>query len=132
VSDRFDRVWEPRVGSTAAGLLRKRAWIVVGWAVAFVAAFVIISATASSMYNEIVLPLTFVWICVSFLLLRWFNRRIAAAMSSHLGVQISTWTIPSIRNAERFDREVEVLRGVRPVKERSFLGGFVRIRRPAP
>jgi len=130
VSDRFDRIWEPRVGAAAAALLRKRARL--GWGVVAFWAFIIgmAAATSTTTYNEIALPAVALYLSVYFLLLRNINGQIATAMSAHLGIPISTWSIPPMRSARFFDRAVEVRKGTRVARETSLFGGFFKIRRP--
>jgi hypothetical protein len=102
------------------------------WFLVLSVVMIIVGGTAmsESMYNEILLPVAIVLVCVVLVVLRVFNGRIAAAMSSHLGVQISARNLPSIRSPARFYRDVEVLKGTRAMTERSFLGGFIKVRKP--
>ena len=127
--DRFDAIWASRVGAEAAALLRKRARLALGR----LALLVFITAMAVARvgaYFAVVLPVVVVYLCADLWLLRRFNRRIAAALSAHLGIPISTWGIPPVRSAAQFDRAIEISKGTATAHERSFFGGFIKIRRP--
>jgi len=93
--------------------------------------FIIAMAVARvGAYYAVVFPVALVYLCADLWFLRRFNQRIAAALSAHLGVPISTWGIPPVRSATQFDRAIEVSKGTGTTHEKSFFGGFIKIRRP--
>jgi hypothetical protein len=126
---RFDAIWVPRIGAEAARLLRKRAWLALGRLALLV--FIVVMAVARvDAYYAVVAPVAAAYLCVDFWLLRWLNRQIAAAASSHLGVEIPRGRLPSTRSAAQFDRAIEILKGTATGHETSLLRGFIKIRRP--
>jgi hypothetical protein len=58
------------------------------------------------------------------------NRRLADAMTTQLGMEITSRTLPRFRSATGSDTWLANLTAGVPRRERSFLGGFIRVGLP--
>jgi hypothetical protein len=58
------------------------------------------------------------------------NRRLASELTAHLGFEVSPKRLPPFRKAARFDSWLQATRSGTPRRERSFLGGFIKISQP--
>jgi hypothetical protein len=129
-NERFNAIWEPRVGTEATRLIRRRAWLVLSRLAASPVIILLAITLDSPLYYIVTFPLLGIYLIGVLLLMRRTNRRLAAALTRHLGVEITPQTLPPVRRAELFDRAVSSLREGRPGRKRSFFGGFIRIERP--
>ena len=127
-SENFYRIWEPRIGRDAANILKTRAWLAVlpfGFIVTTVVFALTLNDATYYIADGAVLVTGFG--VMSYALPR-INRRLAAAMSNHLGMNVTS--LPRFRSADRFDTWLANERAGKPRRERSFLGGFIRISLP--
>jgi hypothetical protein len=129
-NDRFHATWDARIGPEAADLLGKRARLLALIPVAFLAVTVSATVIGSGRFYWLVESLAVLVTLGSYLPLQArANRRLAAAMSSHLGFEVSPGTLPRVMTRTVFERLVREGEGA-PRRERSFLGGFIRISLP--
>jgi hypothetical protein len=130
VRKRFNAVWVPRMGAPAAALLYQMTlWRATGLPFLLVVALVA-SARNSTLYYSVVGPLTAALVISFVVASRRLRRRLAAALSDHLDLAITTKNLPPLVSPKLFDKAVSNLRNGLPGREHSFFGGFIRIRRP--
>lgn len=127
---RFNAIWEPRVGREATNLIRKRSWFALGQLAALAVIVVLAITLNGSLYYFVGLPVIAAYVIVYIVLLRRSNGRLAAALSHHLGVAIPPGNLPPVRSVQRFDKAVADLREGRPRRKKALLGGFIRVELP--
>jgi hypothetical protein len=124
----FYATWDPRIGHEAAVLLHKRArWFPVLF-IDFIAIVVLgqfFNGSAYYLWAGLVAVVLFAE--VGYMSAR-TNRRIAAAMSRHLGFHVGG--LPSFRTTTRYDDWLADQRGTAPYSEKKIFGNFVRLRLP--
>ena len=129
-NERFYAQWEPRVGVEATQLIRKRSWLKVLRLAPFVSVVVLLLTVGRSLYYVVVWPLVFAFAIAYAWYQRSIDRRLADALSRHLGLAITPRNLPPVRNVESFDAVVSDIREGRPGRQKSFFGGFLRFGRP--
>jgi hypothetical protein len=130
VRKRFNATWVPRMGAPAAAILYKMAlWRASGLPFVLVVALVA-SARNATLYYSVLVPLTAALVISFVVARRRLSRSLAVALSDYLGLPITTKNLPPLVNPKLFDKAVSNLRDGLPGRERSFFGGFIRIRRP--
>jgi hypothetical protein len=129
-NERLNTIWEPRIGREATALLRQRSWLALT-RLGLLAFIVVLAITVTGpLYYLVVLPVTGVYLFAYVWALMRINRRLADALSRHLGLPITPKNLPPVRRVEVFDRAVASLREGRPARDRSFFEGFIHIRTP--
>jgi hypothetical protein len=126
----FYRLWEPRIGRKAAETLSKRGWM-AAFPVAMLVAIIWMAGTVSgsAYYATTLLVVVVGSTCYAVGLYR-MNRRLASELTAHLGFEVSPKRLPPFRKAARFDSWLQATRSGTPRRERSFLGGFIKISQP--
>jgi hypothetical protein len=129
-SDGFYGIWEPRIGRDATDILRSRAKL------SFIPVFMLVLIVAFAValhgpaYYAAAGAVVVLGIPSYLVRLRSANRRLASAITDHLGRPVSSKTLPRFRTAAMFDAWMAHSQAGTPQRERSFFGGFVKIRLP--
>lgn len=127
--ERFHATWDARMGPEAADLLGKRARLGL-IPLAFFAVIVSAAAIGSGRFYGLVgLVAVLVTLGTYLPLQARANRRLASAMSSHLGFEVSPRALPRVMTTRVFEGLVREGQGA-PRRQRSFLGGFIRVTLP--
>lgn len=129
-SERYYRIWEPRVGRDAADLLRRRAKLVAFPIVALVVIVLMSITLKGSLYYIVTLPLVCILLLVFVVSVARLNRALAVSLRNFLRLEVTTKTLPSFRSAAGFDSWLRNAREEKPPRERSLFGGFIRVRLP--
>jgi hypothetical protein len=104
---RFYDAWDPRIGREAAGILKRRAWIVPVMLLGL-AAIIVLAITAHGVAYGISAGLVAAAVIAPYLLfMRRVNRRLAAAMTGYLGMEVLPRHLPQFRSTDRFDAWLE-------------------------
>ena len=128
----FHGIWDPRIGREAADILAKQRYVTL---LAIPAAVALGLLTVSvrgpllwAAYSLVlIVDVTPIWI-----LSHRTNRRLARAMSAHLGFEVTPGSLPSMKMQyiDQFDKWVTDTRSGTPRREWKIFGGFIRFSLP--
>lgn len=128
-NDRVHATWDSRIGPEAADLLGNRGRLGL-IPMAFLAVTVSAGAIGSGRFYWLIELLAVLVTLGTYLPLHArANRRLAAAMSSHLGFRVSPRALPRVMTTKVLEGLASEAQGA-PRRQRSFLGGFIRVSLP--
>ena len=122
--------WESRLGAEATGVVRRRAWLALDGPLVLLVIIVCALTLPSASYYAVAGPVVVAILAAHIYRQARLNRALAAALTRHLGMQVTPRSLPSLRSVAHYDAWLANQRDGTPWRGRSHLGGFIRTRRP--
>jgi hypothetical protein len=117
VDARFLEAWEPRIGRDATLALRRRGYLVIFRLALVILSLAVFVGLGRSGSDLLVVGLILVGLSIDVIGTSQNKRRLAAALTSHVGFPVASSGLPPFKSPEVFDQWLAANRAGAPPKE---------------